>query len=70
VVLGMLTILSQIPSIEEHLAFAALNRVSVVCCFAYTPYLEKLWQDNDVNAMVHSGPVDVLLGGVTNGAVI
>jgi len=39
-------------------------------CFAYTPFLEKLWQGNDVNAMVHYGPVGVVLGGVTNGVVI
>jgi len=44
--------------------------VSAAICFAYIRFLEKLWQDNDVNAMVHSGPVDVVLGGVTNGAVI
>ncbi len=44
--------------------------MSAVTCFVYIPFTEKLWHGNDVNAMVHSGLVGVVLGGVTNGAVI
>lgn len=66
----MLTILLQIRLIEEHLAFVELTQVSAVICVVFFPFTEKLWQDNGVNAMVRSGLVDVVLGGVTNGAVI